>query len=72
MEREALTRKIGKPEAYVRELVRLHRETYPRFWRCSDGAETHAMLHGQLQTVYGWSLRIAGEANPRSLRNFPC
>ena len=26
----------------------------------------------QLQTVFGWSLRIAGEANPRSLRNFLC
>jgi len=30
------------------------------------------MLNGQLQTVFGWSLRTTGEVNPRSLRNFLC
>lgn len=30
------------------------------------------MLVGRLQTVFGWSLRIGVEANPRSLRNFLC
>jgi hypothetical protein len=70
MEAASLARRIGKPPAYARQLLQLHRETYPRFWAWSDGAETHAMLHGQLQTVFGWSLRIGGEANPRSLRNF--
>jgi hypothetical protein len=30
---EALARRIGKPTAYGRELLRLHRETYPAFWR---------------------------------------
>jgi hypothetical protein len=70
MEAASLAQRIGKPPAYARQLLQLHRETYPKFWRWSDGAETHAMLFGQLQTVFGWSLRIAGEANPRSLRNF--
>jgi len=69
---EALARRIGKPTAYGRELLRLHRETYPKFWRWSDGAESHAMLLGRLHTVFGWTLRIGADANPRSLRNFPC
>ncbi|MFO0892581.1 MAG: DNA polymerase, partial [Isosphaeraceae bacterium] len=69
---EALARRIGKPTAYGRDLLRLHRETYPKFWRWSDGAESHAMLLGRLHTVFGWTVRAGAEANPRSLRNFPC
>jgi hypothetical protein len=72
MEAESLARRIGKPPAYARELLRLHRETYPAFWRWSDGAESHAMLFGWLPTVFGWMLRVGPDANPRSLRNFPC
>jgi hypothetical protein len=69
---ESLARRIGKPTAYGRELLRLHRETYPAFWRWSDGAESHAMLLGRLHTVFGWTVRVGPNANPRSLRNFPC
>jgi len=28
-------------------------------------------LHGRLWTVFGWPIRLSGEANPRSLQNFP-
>jgi hypothetical protein len=69
---EALARRIGKPTAYGRELLRLHRETYPAFWRWSDGAEMHAMLHYRLHTAFGWTVQVGADANPRSLRNFPC
>ncbi len=72
MEAASLARRIGRPPAYARHLLQLHRETYSRFWAWSDGAETYAMLYGQLQTVFGWTRRIEGEANPRSLRNFLC
>src|SRR3954471_2553738 len=30
------------------------------------------MLHGRLFTVFGWTARAGVDANPRSLRNFPC
>jgi hypothetical protein len=69
---EALARRIGRPAVYGRELLRLHRQTYPKFWAWSDGAESHAMLLGRLHTVFGWTVRVGSEANPRSLRNFPC
>jgi hypothetical protein len=49
---EALARRIGKPTAYGCELLRLHRETKPTFWRWSDGAESHAMLLNRLRTVF--------------------
>jgi DNA polymerase I-like protein with 3'-5' exonuclease and polymerase domains len=69
---ESLARRIGKPTAYGRELLRLHRETYPGFWRWSDGADSHAMALGWLHTVFGWTIRVGPDANPRSMRNFPC
>ncbi|MFO0957088.1 MAG: DNA polymerase [Isosphaeraceae bacterium] len=69
---ESLARRIGKPTAYGYELLRLHRANYPRYWGWSDGAESLAMLGGELRTVFGWSLRVGADANPRSVRNFPC
>jgi DNA polymerase family A len=69
---EALARRIGKPTAYSCELLRLHRETYPAFWRWSDGAQSHAMLLSRFHTVFGWTIRVGPNANPRSRRNFPC
>ncbi len=68
----SLARRIGRPPVVARELLRLHRETYPAFWRWSDAAEAHAMLRGSLHTVFGWTVRVGADANPRSLRNFPC
>jgi hypothetical protein len=29
------------------------------------------MLTGRLRTVFGWTVRVGADANPRSLRNFP-
>jgi DNA polymerase I len=72
MEAESLARRIGKPTAYGRQLLRLHRETYPGFWRWSDGAESHAMILNRFHTEFGWTARVGSNANPRSLRNFPC
>jgi hypothetical protein len=53
------------------ELLRLHRQTYPVFWRWSDAAVEHAMLSGTLNTVFGWAVHVGGHVNGRSLRNFP-
>ena len=71
MEARSLAQRIGQPEATARELLRLHHQTYPKFWRWSDAAVDFAMLHGYLYTVYGWTIRVGPEVNPRSLRNFP-
>jgi len=70
MGEESLAMRIGQPVARARELLRLHRETYRVFWRWSDGALDFAMLHGRLWTVFGWTLHVDTDPNPRSLRNF--
>ncbi len=76
---EGLAAKIGKPTAVARELLTLHRRTYPRFWAWSQAAVDRAVLTGKLETVFGWPIRVGPSAdqrrpgvNPRRLQNFPC
>ena len=68
----SLVNRIGKPASYAADLLRLRRQTYQSFWAWSDGVESHAMLLNRLHTVFGWTVRTGTDANPRSLRNFPC
>lgn len=75
---ESLAQKIGKPTAAAAELLTLHRRTYPQFWKWSQAAVDRATLTGQIQTVFGWPLRVGPSmdptrpaANPRALSNFP-
>ncbi|MFZ1934335.1 MAG: DNA polymerase [Thermoguttaceae bacterium] len=68
---DALACSLDQPPAYARELLRLHRQTYPTFWQWSEGAVNHAMLRGWLQTVFGWRVHVGQRANPRSMANFP-
>jgi hypothetical protein len=70
MEEKTLAFRIGQPTIVGRDLLRLHRETYRTFWRWSNAAVDHAMLHGSLHTVFGWHLHVGENPNPRSLRNF--
>ena len=72
MEAKSLAQRIGKPEIVARDLLRAHRETYPKFWDWSDAIVDRAMLLYPLLTVFGWPIRIGSDPNPRSLRNFPC
>jgi hypothetical protein len=72
MEAESLSSRIGKSPAHARELISLHRQTYPTFWRWSQGAADVALLNGSISTVFGWVLHIGGDVNERSIRNFPC
>jgi DNA polymerase I len=71
MEASGLALRIGQPPIVARDLLRAHRETFRTFWAWSDSAIDQAMLHGFLHTTFGWHIRIGGESNPRSLRNFP-
>jgi hypothetical protein len=67
----SLAQRIGQPVVRARELLALHRQTYPAYWRWSEAAVDHAMLFGQLHTVLGWRVHVGPEANVRSLANFP-
>ncbi|NRP27460.1 DNA polymerase I, thermostable [Marinobacterium sp. xm-d-420] len=68
---ESLAARINQPVVRARELLRLHRETYREFWAWSDAAVDRAMLSNQLRTVFGWTINVGTNPNPRFLRNFP-
>jgi hypothetical protein len=67
----SLAQRLGQSVARSRELLELHRRTYPRYWQWSEAAVNRAMLHGGLHTVFGWQVQAGPNANPRSLANFP-
>jgi hypothetical protein len=71
MGEETLARRIGRPPIEARELLRLHRATYPRFWRWSEAAVTSFELTRRIETVFGWPLHAGPDWNPRSVMNFP-
>lgn len=71
MEEVSLAQRIGQSRLDARELLRKHHETYKVFWRWSDAVLDHALLLGYLWTVFGWTIHVGPETNPRMLRNFP-
>jgi hypothetical protein len=66
----SLAARLGISPSHARELLQLHRQTYPTFWRWSDAVQDFAMSQGYLDTTFGWRLHVGADANPRSLRNF--
>jgi hypothetical protein len=68
---DGLARRLNVPPCRGRELLRFHQETFHRFWRWSELVEMQGMLTGRLRTVFGWTVHVGTDANPRSLRNFP-
>jgi hypothetical protein len=68
---DGLSRKLNVPLCRGRKLLAMHRETFRHFWAWSDRIEMEGMLSGRLQTVFGWTVHVGPDANPRSLRNFP-
>jgi hypothetical protein len=68
---EGLARKLAVAPIHGRELLRLHRETFRTFWSWSGAIQDQAMLTGRLSSVFGWTIHVGPDVNPRSLRNFP-
>ena len=68
---ESLAYRIGQTPAHAGALLRAHRQTYARFWRWVEGAVDYAMLALELHTVFGWTLHVEGNVNPRTLSNYP-
>src|SRR5262249_44126446 len=71
MQVESLARRLNTSLAHAGVLLDLHRETYRKYWRWSEAVQNYAMLHGCLQSVFGWTLHVGPDSNPRSIRNFP-
>jgi DNA polymerase-1 len=68
---ETMALKAGISIVEARELLRLHKITYPKFWRWIDDTVTTALFTGQMQSVFGWRRHVPRDANVRSLMNWP-
>jgi hypothetical protein len=69
----SLSQRVGEPRIVGRQLLQMHRETYPDFWKWSSNVVNTGLLGFPLTTVFGWRRDCAHvkEHNPRSLANFP-
>lgn len=71
MGEDSLSVKINATIAHARDLLECHRTTFRDFWKWSDDIANYAAVHGQIRTVFGWTLHVPACFNDRSIRNFP-
>jgi DNA polymerase I len=68
---DSLAMKLGISPIEARQLLLLHKRTYPKFWRYVEQVIDDAVLTGRIQTAFGWRQTVGANANPRALQNFP-
>ncbi len=51
-----LAQKLNQPLAAARNLLQAHRDTFPTYWRWSQSCVDQAMLHGAIESIFGWRL----------------
>jgi DNA polymerase family A len=71
MEANGLSARLGITPAEGHELLRLHRQTYRRFWQWSEDTVSSAMLSGRMTATFGWQAQVSADRTPRSLMNWP-
>ena len=71
MAADAMALKLGIAPVEARELLRLHRRTYPQFWRWMEQVVSGAMLNNEMKSVFGWRRHVGQMSKIPSLMNFP-
>jgi DNA polymerase I len=71
MSAASLAHRLGIAAAEAKELLRLHRVTYAKFWKWSENVVAGALLGKPLVTVYGWVRRLGHDSTERSIMNWP-
>jgi hypothetical protein len=67
----SLSRGLDRHPLIGAEILRLHQERYPRFWKWRSDVVQSAMLERRIESQFGWPLRITASPNKRTLYNFP-
>jgi DNA polymerase I len=67
----SLARQLGIQPIVAKELMHAHERTFPQFWKWMERSIDYAIWKREIQTVFGWKLHLAPEANLRSVMNFP-
>src|SRR5262249_54001324 len=71
MQARSLAVRLGVEFPRAQELLRLHKTTYPTYWRWSQEVGRKAREQGNLHAAFGWRLNVNRDSNPRSVKNFP-
>ena len=67
----SLARGLDRHPLIASNLIERHRRKYSRFWQYRENQVMLAMLDRQIESVFGWPLRITTSPNKRTLYNFP-
>ena len=67
----SLARGLDRHPLIASGIIERHRRSYPRFWEWRADIVQTAMLERQINSVFGWPLRISTSPNKRTLYNFP-
>jgi DNA polymerase-1 len=67
----SLARGLDRHPLIASAIIERHRQTYPRFWEWREAQVETAMLTREIETVFGWPLRLSTSPNKKTLYNFP-
>lgn len=68
---QSMAQRLGCSELVAKNLLKLHRQVYSRFWEWIQRRVDRAYLEGYIETVYGWRLQVSSETKSRTVQNFP-
>ena len=75
MSAEGMAQQAGLHVEEARKLLRLHHETYRRFWGWAEDNVNRVLLGMPLETTFGWRIQYppgcGKDVNPRSILNWP-
>jgi hypothetical protein len=67
----SLARGLNRHPLIASTIIDRHRRAHPRYWEWREEEVVNAMITREMQTVFGWPLRISTSPNKRTLYNFP-
>ena len=72
MKEQSLSKQLGKPLPYGKELIQHHKRTFRRFWDWQEELQGTSLLEQRISTPYGWQFKlITGADQVSTLRNWP-
>lgn len=67
----SLAQRTGTSLLVAEQTQRALAKAFPVFWEWAAHTTDVGELQGQLRTVFGWTMRVALDTRPNTLRNFP-
>lgn len=68
---KSLAKLINEPIIKGRELILMHKETFPDYWKWTAAVVNYALTVRSLHSVMGWSISLKGKVNDRAIANWP-